>query len=71
MDTTTAYPTLMSFAFSSCARVHAPQLRHPNILAFKDSAEVQEKGATVIYLVTQPVRSLKTVLEELDLQGQH
>ncbi|KAF5836824.1 kinase-like domain-containing protein [Dunaliella salina] len=46
-------------------------LRHPNILAFKDSAEVQEKGATVIYLVTQPVRSLKTVLEELDLQGQH
>lgn len=47
------------------------QLRHPNILALKDSAEAQEKGATVIYLVTQPVRSLKTVLEELDLHGQH
>jgi hypothetical protein len=52
----------------SCLNV---QLRHPNILAFKDSAEIQEKGATVIYMVTQPVRSLKTVLEELDLQGQH
>lgn len=47
------------------------QLRHPNILAFKDSAEVQEKGQTVVYLVTQPVQPLKSVLEELNLQGQH
>mmetsp|Transcript_8758 Transcript_8758/g.18684 ORF Transcript_8758/g.18684 Transcript_8758/m.18684 type:complete len:802 (-) Transcript_8758:459-2864(-) len=46
-------------------------LRHPNILAFKDSHETTEKGATVIYLVTQAVKPLKLVLEELDLKGQH
>ncbi len=47
------------------------QLRHPNVLAFKDSAEVQEKGSTVIYLVTQAVKPLKMVLEELNLGGKH
>jgi SCY1-like protein 1 len=41
------------------------------VLAFKDSAEVQEKGQTVVYLVTQPVKPLKLVLEELNLNGQH
>ncbi len=48
-----------------------PQLRHPNILAFKDSAETTEKGATVITLVTEPVKPLKDVLKELGLEGQH
>lgn len=56
---------------TQCGLPLAAQLRHPNILAFKESVETQEKGSTVIYLVTQPVRPLKTVLEELDLQGQH
>ncbi|KAF6265414.1 armadillo-type protein [Scenedesmus sp. NREL 46B-D3] len=46
-------------------------LRHPNVLAFKDSLEVQEKGQTVLYLVTEAVRPLAMVLQELDLAGQH
>ncbi len=46
-------------------------LRHPNLLAFKDSYEATEKGQAVLYLVTVPVRPLKEVLAELDLQGQH
>jgi SCY1-like protein 1 len=46
-------------------------VRHPNILQFKESQEIVEKGATVIYLVTQPVKPLKLVLEELNLSGQH
>ncbi|MEW5318095.1 MAG: hypothetical protein WDW38_009346 [Sanguina aurantia] len=45
-------------------------LRHPNILAFRDSIEVVEKGVTVIYLVTEPVKPVKLVLDELDLRGQ-
>lgn len=47
------------------------QLRHPNILAFKDSIEVQEKGQHVVYLVTEAVRPLITVLKELNLSGKH
>jgi hypothetical protein len=50
---------------------HSPQLRHPNILAFKDSIEVQEKGQQVLYLVTEAVRPLIAVLKELDLAGKH
>lgn len=57
--------------------VHVPcaaiplQLRHPNILAVKDSIEVQEKGQHVIYIVTEAVRPLITVLKELNLSGKH
>jgi hypothetical protein len=47
------------------------QLRHPNVLAFKDSIEIQEKGATVVYLITEPVKPLTMVLGELNLTGQH
>ncbi len=47
------------------------QLRHPNLLAFKESAETTEKGAIVLYLVTEPVKPLKDVLSELDIEGQH
>lgn len=47
------------------------QLRHPNLLAFKESSETTEKGTTVIYLVTEPVKPLKDVLNELDIEGQH
>ncbi|WIA22885.1 hypothetical protein OEZ86_009825 [Tetradesmus obliquus] len=46
-------------------------LRHPNVLAFKDSLEVQEKGMTVLYLVTEAVRPLAMVMQELDLSGHH
>lgn len=42
-------------------------LRHPNVLAFKDSAETTEKGNTVLYLVTEPVTPLKVLLSDLDL----
>ena len=37
------------------------------MLAYKDSAEVQERGATVVYLVTEAAKPLLNVLEELDL----
>ena len=45
------------------------QLRHPNVLAFKDTAEVEEKGETVIYLITEPVKPLADILEDLDISG--
>ena len=44
-------------------------MRHPNILAFKDTVEVEEKGLTTIYIVTEPVKPLTTVLDELHLAG--
>ncbi|KAK9810296.1 hypothetical protein WJX72_008245 [[Myrmecia] bisecta] len=44
-------------------------VRHPNVLAFKDTAEVEEKGVTVIYLVTEPVTPLVEVLSTMDLQA--
>lgn len=59
------WPRIASYA------VFHLQLRHPNILAFKDSIEVQEKGQHVVYLVTEAVRPLITVLKELNLAGQH
>ena len=47
------------------------KVRHPNVLAFKDSAEAQEKGQAVVYLVTEAVKPLSDVLRELDLSGAH
>jgi SCY1-like protein 1 len=41
------------------------QLRHPNVLAFKFTVEVEEKGETIIYLVTESVRPLADVLGNL------
>lgn len=43
------------------------QLRHPNVLAFKFTTEVEEKGETVIYLVTESVKPLADVLDSLDV----
>lgn len=37
-------------------------LKHPNILAYRDSHELLEKGNTVIYLITQPVTPLKQIV---------
>ena len=45
-----------------------PQLRHPNVLQFKDTAEVEERGETVIYLVTEAVAPLVDHLQRLDIQ---
>lgn len=45
-------------------------LRHPNVLVFKETAEVEEKGETVIYLVTEQVRPLVDVLQTIGVQGQ-
>ena len=50
----------------------AVQLRHPNVLQFKDSVEVEaaEKGGPVtLFLVTEPVQPLSTLLADLQLGG--
>lgn len=36
--------------------------RHPGVLGFRDSVEVEEKGEAVLYLVTEPVTPLAEVL---------
>ena len=47
------------------------QLRHPHVLQFKDSVEVDgdKPGSVTLYLVTEPVQPLSTVLQELRLDG--
>ena len=50
--------------------MHAPlQLRHPNILSFKETLELEEKGVTVIYVVTEAVTPLADRLHQLDMSG--
>jgi hypothetical protein len=49
----------------------APQLRHPNVLSYKDSLEVPERGGVTLYLVTEPVKPLSAVMADVDLGGQH
>lgn len=44
------------------------QLRHPNILQFKDTAEIEERGETVILVVTEPVMPLGEHLSSLNLK---
>ncbi|GBF94506.1 hypothetical protein Rsub_07040 [Raphidocelis subcapitata] len=46
-------------------------LRHPNILTYKDSLELPERGGVTLYLVTEAVKPLAKALEELALSGQH
>lgn len=45
-------------------------LRHPNVLQFKETAEVEERGETIIFLVTEAVTPLYDHLNHLDIQGQ-
>jgi len=48
------------------------KLRHPNVLQFKDSVEVEatDKGGPVtLFLVTEAVQPLSTLLTELQLGG--
>eukprot|EP00201_Polytomella_parva_P017722 CAMPEP_0175053094 /NCGR_PEP_ID=MMETSP0052_2-20121109/8727_1 /TAXON_ID=51329 ORGANISM="Polytomella parva, Strain SAG 63-3" /NCGR_SAMPLE_ID=MMETSP0052_2 /ASSEMBLY_ACC=CAM_ASM_000194 /LENGTH=842 /DNA_ID=CAMNT_0016317577 /DNA_START=255 /DNA_END=2783 /DNA_ORIENTATION=- len=44
-------------------------LRHPNILTFKDTFETTDKGAIIIYLITEPVKPLLLILDELHMEG--
>ena len=46
-----------------------PQLRHPNILAFKDTVETEERGETVIYIVTEAVAPLAETMRSLKLNA--
>jgi len=48
----------------------AAQVRHPNILAFKDMMELEEKHEYIIYFVTEPCTPLVDTLEDLDVQGE-
>lgn len=43
------------------------QTRHPRVLSFEWTGETTSGGDTVIYLVTEPVTPLPTLLEELAL----
>jgi len=47
------------------------QLRHPLLLQYKDSVELEadKAGAVTLYLVTEAVQPLATLLQELQLQG--
>lgn len=47
------------------------QLRHPNVLQFKDTAEVEVRHETIIYLVTEAVTPLYDHLQHLDIQVPH
>ena len=44
------------------------QVRHPNVLAFKDTLEVEEKSTTALYVITEPVAPLTEVLQQLDVE---
>ena len=44
-------------------------MRHPNVLAFKDTLEVEEKSATALYVITEPVAPLTEVLQQLAVEG--
>eukprot|EP01025_Chloroclados_australasicus_P044658 TRINITY_DN4855_c0_g2_i1.p1 TRINITY_DN4855_c0_g2~~TRINITY_DN4855_c0_g2_i1.p1 ORF type:complete len:807 (+),score=106.86 TRINITY_DN4855_c0_g2_i1:50-2422(+) len=43
-------------------------LRHPNIVAFKDTAEQEERTKINIFIVTEPVSPLQEVLSEIELR---
>ena len=47
------------------------QLRHPNVLSFKETIEVEERGETVLYLVTEAAEPLTTTLRSLDISNTH
>ena len=45
------------------------QVRHPNILALKDTMEVEDKGMTTLYIITEPVTPLAEILKEREMEG--
>lgn len=58
-------PRPLSFTFHKKKK----QVKHPNILSFRDTHEAEERGETVIYLVTEPATPLLSTLEELSGGG--
>ena len=42
------------------------QLRHPNILRYVDTIEVEERGEYVVYLVTEPASSFEYTMHSMD-----
>ena len=56
-----------------CAGVAGFQVRHPNILSFLHSAEIETYDAgspkVTIYIVTEPVMPLSEKIKELGLEG--
>ena len=45
------------------------QVRHPNILALKDTLEVEDKGVTTLYIITEPVTPLADILKDHSMEG--
>lgn len=45
------------------------QLRHPNVLIFKETLELEEKGEQAIYLITEAIVPLAEFLESTTLTG--
>ena len=46
-----------------------PQLRHPNILAYRDAVEVPDgRGGVAVYLVTEPATPLLDAMRDLDAE---
>ena len=39
------------------------------MLAFKETLEVEEKGVSVLYVITEVVAPLTEVLQQLDIEG--
>jgi SCY1-like protein 1 len=58
-----------AYSFLYCLNEYLSQVRHPNVLAFKETLEVEEKGATVLYVITEAVAPLTEVLQQLDIEG--
>ena len=69
LRTVSITPQVLTPVVHACPHNLALQLRHPNVLSFKDTAELDERGETVIYLVTEPVTPLLEVLQTLDMTG--
>lgn len=58
-----------TYLLFNCLKQSKLQLRHPNILNFKETVEIEERGETVIYLVTEAITPLASILKTIDLSG--
>ena len=47
------------------------QVRHPNVLAFRDAVELEEGGKIVVLLVTEPAMPLLPTLAGLRMGKEH
>lgn len=73
MHSENARDTFSGVSLRISTRFWIGQVRHPNVLAFLHSTEVENIDGGVakptIYLVTEPVMPLSEKIQELDLQG--